>query len=285
MNTIDYLSTLIEDEVEERIFSDSDEKNIIALALGHPEFFTAAAPYLTPEAFTNPGYRMVFAIIMNYYEKYSTIPTRKTLIEELTERQRYNYDEYFDTIFDAIKYKLDPRDTPIIRDNLLNWAKARAYARLFDPDVRDAHQRGDYEYIEKIVAAAGRISDVTETGFWMFENIEALFKPDAIKHRTTGFQRLDRLLNNGGPSPKEVVCWLAATNVGKCHSSQTLIIEKRLSRIYELEMEDGSVVKFRGSREVQTLRGAVKVCDLTVSDELTEVPAGDDSWDLELQDV
>jgi replicative DNA helicase len=32
---------------------------------------------------------------------------------------------------------------------------------------------------------------------------------------TTGFASLDQRLNNGGPSRKEVVCWLAATNVGK----------------------------------------------------------------------
>ena len=95
-----------------------------------------------------------------------------------------------------------------------------------------------------------------------------LFKEDLIEHRTTGFPRLDAFLNNGGPSPKEVVCWLAPTNVGKCHTLQSKIFEERLSRIYEIELEDGTVKKIAGFRKVKTTRGLLRVCDLTDADDI-----------------
>jgi hypothetical protein len=92
------------------------------------------------------------------------------------------------------------------------------------------------------------------------------------------------MLNNGGPSPKEVVCWLAPTNVGKCHSLQSKILEKRLSRIFELELDDGTIIKLAGFREVQTTRGIVKVCDLTDGDDITEIPIETDGV-IELSDM
>jgi replicative DNA helicase len=62
---------------------------------------------------------------------------------------------------------------------------------------------------------AHRIQDVGTQSLWFFENIKLLLEPSIIEHRTTGFSRLDKFINNGGPGPKEVFCWLAGTNVGK----------------------------------------------------------------------
>jgi replicative DNA helicase len=188
-------------------------------------------------------------------------------------------------IFKIVDRRSDPREIPLIKDTLLKWSRTRAYGLLYADEAVEAYARGDYGHLDSILQEANRIADVGTDGFWFFENMELLFQPDVIKHRTTGFPRLDRLLNNGGPSAKEVVCWLAATNVGKCHSAQTLIIEERLSRIYELGLENGSIIKLRGSREVQTARGTVKVCDLADSDDLIEIPVGDDAWNLEIDET
>jgi replicative DNA helicase len=47
-------------------------------------------------------------------------------------------------------------------------------------------------------------------------------------HYSTGFSRLDAALNDGGPSPGQVLIWLAATNVGKsivlCNNSVNSIL-------------------------------------------------------------
>lgn len=280
-NTLDKLEELTETEPKTP-FGEYQEETIISLAFDHPEFFNAAARFIKPEHFGKLECRWLMAEILNSYEKFSVIPTRAWLRDHIINSVKITEDDPYDEIFRLIDRQSDPREVPHIKDTLLKWSKERAYGLLYSDESVEAYHRGDFGHLENIVQEANRIADVGNVGFWFFENMDILFQPNIIQHRTTGFPQLDRILNNGGPSAKEVVCWLAGTNVGKCSSKQTLIIEEKLSRIYELELEDGSIILARGSRKVQTLRGRIRVADLTESDEFTEIPVGDDSWDLEL---
>jgi hypothetical protein len=70
--------------------------------------------------------------------------------------------------------------------------------------------------------------------------------------------------------------------VGKCHTLETKIVLEDYSRIYELELNDGTTIQIAGYRKVKTRRGDVRVFDLTEEDDITELPASD-TWDLELQ--
>lgn len=283
MATIDTesrLEALSGQDSQTQPFGPYQEEAIISLALDHPEFFTGAARFLKPDMFGKMEAKWLMALILNTFEKHNVIPTRDMLRNEL--RLTLNVDDPYEEVLRLVDRKSNPREIPIVKDTLLKWSRDRAYGMLYSDEAVEAYHRQDYAFIENIVQEANRIADVGNNGFWFFENAELLFQTDIIQHKTTGFPRLDRLLNNGGPSDKEVVCWLAGTNVGKCLTISTRIIEERLSRIYELELEDGSIIKLKGSREVQTIRGTVKVCDLTNSDEFTEIPVGDDLWDLEL---
>jgi hypothetical protein len=261
-------------------FGEYQEEAIISLALDHPEFFLTAARFIKPEYFGRLECRWIVAEILNSFEKFNIIPSRQLLRSNL--EKQVTEDDKYEEIFRIVDRKSDPREVPIVKETLLKWSKDRAYGLLYADEAIEAYHRGDFSYLEQIVQEANRIADVGTSGFWFFENMDMLFQPDIIKHKTTGFARLDQMLNNGGPSAKEVVCWLAATNVGKCLSDKTLIIEENLSRIYELKFETGKIIKLRGSREVQTTRGLIKVVDLTVDDELVEIPSNDDAWDLEL---
>lgn len=257
-------------EPEERPFGSYQEEAIVSLALDHPEFFTAVGRFLKPSMFGRLECQWVMAEILNCFEKYEVVPTRQLLRDKVL--RNMTEDEPFEDVLEIIARKSNPREVPMIKDTLLQWAKDKAFGLLYGDDAQDAYVRGDYEHLEKIVQDANRIADVGQRGFWFFEQFPILFEPDVIDHRTTGFPSLDRYLNNGGPSPKEVLCWLAATNVGKCHTLQSKIIEKNLSRIFELELEDGSVIKLAGFQRVQTARGLVRVCDLTDGDDITGIP-------------
>ena len=263
-------------------FGPYEEEAIVSLALDHPEFFTSVGRFLTPAMFSRLECQWVMAEILNIYEKYGVVPTRPMLKDRLI--KSFTEDDPHEIVLKTIDRASEPREIPIIKDTLLRWAKDRAYGLLFSDEAQDAYARGDYEQLEEIVQTANRIADVGKKGFWFFEHFEALFDPDVIEHRTTGFIRLDQMLNNGGPSPKEVVCWLAGTNVGKCLSLQSKIIEKNLSRIFELELEDGTILQLAGFRRIQTTRGMVRVCDLTNEDEITETPIETDGI-IELSDL
>lgn len=195
-------------------FKHFQEEAIVSLSLDHPDFFGAVAQFIKPDMFSRLETRWVIAEILNLYEKYDTIPTRTILREYL--EGTLTEDDPHEEILRLVDRKSDYREVPIVKELLLLWARKRAFGMLYKPEAIAAYREGNYEYLETLFSEASRIVDVGDnSGFWFFENLELLFQHNIIEHRTTGFARLDRLLNNGGPSPKEVVCWMAPTNVGK----------------------------------------------------------------------
>lgn len=194
-------------------FRPYEEETIISLALDHPEFFTGIGRFMQPSMFARAECQWVMAEILNNYEKFGVIPTRPMLKDRLM--NSFTEDDPYELVLSVIQRLSDQREVPIIKDTLLRWAKDRAYGLLYSEEAQEAYARGEYEQLEQIVKQANRIADIGQEGFWFFEQYEALFDPEIIEHRTTGFPHLDQMLNNGGPSPKEVICWLAGTNVGK----------------------------------------------------------------------
>jgi replicative DNA helicase len=212
IDTLGQLSALSKQE-SQTPFGEYQEEAIVSLALDHPEFFTTAARFIKPEHFGRLECRWIIAELLNSFEKFDVIPTRNLLRDEL--KKQVTEDDAYEEIFRIVDRKSDPREVPIVKESLLKWSKERAFGMLYSDEAVEAYHRGDFGHLEQIVQEANRIADVGGGGFWFFENMEMLFQPDIIQHMTTGFARLDQLLNNGGPSRKEVVCWLAATNVGK----------------------------------------------------------------------
>ncbi len=263
-------------------FGKYEEEAIISLAIDLPEFFTSVGRFMKPNMFQRLECQVVMAEILNNFEKHNIVPSRNLLKDRilaiLTE------DDPYESILAIIDRKSNYREVPIIKESLLKWAKDKAFGQIYSEEAQNAYVNGDYEFLESIIQDANRIADVGKKGFWFFDNYQLLFQQDIVDHRTTGFPKLDKILNNGGPSKKEVVCWLAPTNVGKCHTLNTKILEKRLSNIFKLELEDGKIIELAGYRKIQTARGVVRVCDLTDEDDITEIPTESDG-DIDVSDV
>jgi len=194
-------------------FAEYEEEAIVSLALDHPDLFMSAARFMKPDMFARLEVRMIIAEILNSYDEFSVIPTRKLLRSRL---ERYiTVDDKFEEIFRIVDRQSEPREVPIIKDTLLKWSRTRAFGLLYSEEAVAAYHRGDFTYLEEIVQNANRIADVGNNGLWFFEDYQLLFQPDIVQHKTTGFPKLDKCLNNGGPSAKEVVIYMASTNVGK----------------------------------------------------------------------
>lgn len=194
-------------------FGPYQEEAIISLAFDHPEFFTSVGRFLKPEMFKRVECQYVMAKILNAFNEHSVVPTRE-LVRDETEKA-LSVDDPYESILSVINRKSDHREVPILKNTLLKWARDRAYGLIYSDEAMDAYHNKEYDKLEAIISEANKIADIGEGGFWFFENLDILFNKDTIEHRTTGFPQLDQFLNNGGPSPKEVLCWLAATNVGK----------------------------------------------------------------------
>lgn len=282
IDTLDKLEQAAEEDDIRHPFGPYQEEAIVSLALDHPQFFTAVGRFMRPEMFSRIETQWVMAEILNAFDKYDMIPTRDILYDQIS--RKITEDDPFEEVLGLVRRKSNPREIPMVKDTLLKWARDRSFGLLYSDEAIEAYRIGNYSVLEKIVNEANRIADISDQGLWLFENLEILFQPDIIEHRTTGFPKLDKMLNNGGPSPKEVVCWLAGTNVGKCHTLQSKIIEKNLSRIFKVEFDDGTTIELAGFKEVQTTRGMVKVCDLTDADDITELPIETDGA-VEMSDL
>lgn len=275
------LDKLDKEAGQEHPFGEHEEEAIASLIIDHPEFFVSLAKFIKYQLFNRVEVQFVVASIMDYYKKHSLFPTRGMLLDGIKRKLTVDSPSYEDIIKIAQRQS-DPREIPELKERLMEWARSKAYGLLYDPDVIQRYKDGDYEYVEEIFNQARNIQDVGTGTLWFFDEVESLFTINSQDHFTTGFKQLDHYLNDGGPCRKESFIYMAPTGVGKCHTLESKIIEERLSRIFEIELENGKICKLAGFREVQTTRGKVKVCDLASGDDITEIPNCEDVGDLQL---
>ena len=265
-------------------FGEHQEAAIISLIIDHPEFFSGIARYLKHELFQRLDAQYVMAQILTYYEKYDVYPTRGFLIDAIDKSMTADDPDY-EAVAVLAARESNPREIPAIKEQLLAWARSKSYGLLYDPDTMQKYYNGDFDALEEIITQARSIQDIGSGSMWFFKDVEKCFRRDTFDHLTTGFKQLDAHMHGFGPLRKEVVVWMAPTGRGKCHTLQSKIIEQKLSRIFELELENGQIIKLAGFREVQTLRGSVRVCDISKEDNITEIPNFNDTGDISLPDM
>lgn len=269
--------------LNEAEFGPNTEKAIVSLMFDKPEFFTSIIQNISHKFFKVLEAQYIIGVVETLYQQHNVVPTRQ-IVKDYALKQLTTEDDY-EPIIKLIDRPSDPREVPFIKGELLKWARERAFGLLYSEDGIDAYESGDYDKLEEIFEEAKKITDVSDDGIAFFDSPEMLFMKDLEKRYTTGFPKLDQYLNEGGPTKKELVCFMAGTGGGKCHTLGTKIWEHRLSMIYEIEVEtkDGfKIIRAAGFREVKTSRGIIKVCDLTVADDIAELQIVQDSGDLQL---
>ena len=209
----DTAAILAKTETTDSEFGKYIEQALIPLALDHPDLFLSVGRFLSPDLFSSMSTRYIISSILNYIEEYEIVPTRGLLRDTVI--NHFTEDDDYEEILEIIDAKSNPRDVPIIKEKMVAWAKKQAFGLLYEAEGIAAYEAGDFETIERLVQEANRITDLQVQGLWLLDSLDVVFNPMANEHRTTGFARLDKYLNDGGPSPKEVLCWLAGTNVGK----------------------------------------------------------------------
>ena len=202
--------------MEERNFTDLEEKSIIALTFDEPEFISSIINKLETEFFQLTECQFIFAIIKMHYNKNGVIPTRN-LTKDIASKHLTVDDPGYEDVLDLCDYKIDIRDYNTIKTNLLRWLQKKAYGKIFSEYAVLAYETGDYDKLSGIIDDASRIQDIGSNGYWFFspDGQNLLFNEEAEIKLTTGFPQLDAYLNEGGPTAGECMLWLAPTGVGK----------------------------------------------------------------------
>lgn len=193
-------------------FHENEEQSIVSLLIDFPELYQPISKFLTPDLFQNPTAKYVVAQVHNDFERYGIVPSRKLLRARLA--KQLTVEDPYEDILQLVERPSDPREIPILKDSLHQWAEHRTFELLYSDEAIAAHQRGDHEFLENIFNEAARIRHTGQQGFWFFKQLDELFVEDNIEHYTTGFSGLNEVME-GGPSPSEVVVWMAPTGVGK----------------------------------------------------------------------
>ena len=228
-----------------RIFGPNEEKAIISLAFDVPDAFMHIGGHLEPDYFNEFAARIVFGLIDYHYNKHGTILSREMCRDAIL--KHLTADDSYQEVLELVDRRSNPREVPIIRDTLIDFAKEKAFSKLYSEEAIDAHERGDYEKLENILEDARKIQPISTRGFRFFDQVEDLFIENKEEKFTTGFSRLDAFINEGGPTRKEVLCWMAPTGVGKSimlvNSSVESIRRGKNVLFITLEMSDIKVAK------------------------------------------
>ena len=200
-------------EEKQRAFGSEQERSIISLAFDYPEFFLIVGSHLDTEYFSDLPTKYVFTLINYHLEKHDVVISRGLCRDEVL--KQLTVDDEYEEILSVIDRKSDPREIPIIKETLIDWCREKAYSQIYSRESIEAHERGDYNHLEQIIEDARRITDISSSGVSFFDNVDSLFNESDETHLPTGFDRLDAVLNEGGPTFGDVMVWMAPTGVGK----------------------------------------------------------------------
>lgn len=195
-------------------FTKFEEENIILLALESPEFFYRISTFMKPTYFERPECQYLVNSLVEYYEKFQAIPT-KELIENHIAKDLSADDEVTGPLLEVLNKKLDPRNSPFIRDLVITWAKKKQIAMLYDDEVMEKVKNNDFEDVFSIIDEASKIQDTIIKPFRFFKDIDRLFIVEERDYFTTCSKRLDAKFHGKGPARREVMLWVAPTGVGK----------------------------------------------------------------------
>ena len=194
------------------------DKFFISFIIDNPNFYKLINEYITPADFEDNIHKLIYQSIQMLYNKYKTVPSRDGLKKFINDKLRTNIDiKKIERIYETINYEIDPRDSLLIKNDIIDFVKKKIYERLYTERAITAASKGDFEEINKIIEEAQRLDMIEDecVDYFSDENIRDIFQEEKVENLTSGFPALDLYLHNGGPIRGEVLCWLAPTGKGK----------------------------------------------------------------------
>lgn len=214
MNNISvHLQKLSADETEVQ-FEPFEEEAIVSIGLDNPEYFISIHHLLDANMFTLPHIKFIINELIACVDKHQTVPTRPAFLS-IIKKQLTTDSIWWEEAVDAIRRPANYRDIPMVKEKLDGWIKRKQIEKLYAPEGLEAFESGDFERLIDIVEGITKFNQTSYQCFSLVEDIEQLFVPSEGDHITTGYNSLDKHLNDGGPSAGEVIIYMGPTNVGK----------------------------------------------------------------------
>lgn len=267
-----------DNQVEAKYLWDEDfQRVLLGLLLTDRFFLCQSLGLVKPSYFTSEIHQQVCRVLLNYFEKYKTLPSKIFVKQEISDklRDRYQSDNqtyqavkllYYGELTTLYDYYskggvgdilpgLDSSDA--VLHKITSFAKTQAMKVAFHAclDLIRKNPESDetWDKVNSILKEALLVERQTDLGLNYFETIDERY--DRLSHVvetadsfTSGFETIDRGLQGGGLFRGELAAWMGLPGSGKTHMSGTPIL-----------MYDGTIKKVED----------VQVGDLVMGDDST----------------
>ena len=215
------------------------------------QFLRKVIPFLKPEYFHETIEKEIFLEIDNYVSKYSDIPSKEALLIGIDERKNLTDDQY-KTITEYIN-SVEPSDVnddwlveeteKFCKDKSIYNAVLKSIAIIDGKDKEVSVQA-----LPEILTEALSVSFDKNVGHDYYESSDDRFEFYHRKEEKIPFdlEILNKITKNGLPN-KSLMCWLAATGVGKslvmCHQSASALALGKNVLYITLEMSEERIAE------------------------------------------
>lgn len=169
---------------------------------------------LDPDFFSNESYVEISNMIIDWNEKYNTIPSfdnLETLVKTKTEDEIQR--DYLLTLIDTIRKHVDVSDKDFVVDETVKFCKQQAMRNAILNSV-DLLKREEYDKIYSVVQKALTAGSAKDVGHTYVES--TLGRTTTQRNPiATGFDMLDGEYMAGGLSEGEIGIFLGGTGAGK----------------------------------------------------------------------
>lgn len=207
-------------------FTQSIQEKILALVWTDDTYYNIYADCVKPKYFQKSIHIDLCRILMGYYEKYNTSPSKDAFVQEVYEMCEKNktkskiQNDYLDCIDRMTDLNLDEYD--FLKDKIVSFGKKQAMieAIMTSAEIIEKGDSEEYSKVERLIQDAQMVGeDVLDMGVNYFENVEERVNgygedEDVIERFPTGMGETDRVLN-GGAGRTEMIVIMAPPGRGK----------------------------------------------------------------------
>ena len=231
---------------------DKVEYTILRNLLYNEDYFRKVHPFIKEEYFQLEEEKRAWALILEYFEKYYTLPKIESLHIELTNLQGITEDTHrrIIDVFDILT-KGSPVDQNWLIDVTEKWCRDRAIYLALMESIHLADGKDDTkgrDAIPRVLSDALAVSFDNHIGHDYLEDYEARYESYHRREDKIPFdlELLNRITKGGLPN-KTLNIALAGTGVGKslfmCHVASSALLQGKNVLYITLEMAEEKIAE------------------------------------------
>ena len=231
---------------------DKVEYTILRNLLYNEDYLRKVRPFIKEEYFQLEEEKRAYALILEYFEKYKTLPKIESLHIELTNLQGISEDIHrrIIDVFDILT-KGSPVDQNWLIDVTEKWCRDRAIYLALMESIHLADGKDDTkgrDDIPRVLSDALAVSFDNHIGHDYLEDYEARYESYHRREDKIPFdlELLNRITKGGLPN-KTLNIALAGTGVGKslfmCHLASSVLLEGKNVLYITLEMAEEKIAE------------------------------------------